>query len=308
MHYIDEYDWARVKKLGLLSNIKTPNDYLEATTLGSRISTDAFKNYKSVIPPSNLIQSLHKSMFEEVHPWAGQIRKEGQEVAAGQINCTLAKDIPKELNILNKEMISNSLEGSNDYKAQLIAYYHASFEEIHPFLDGNGRIGRIIMDGQTQKLMGKKLAYENFTRLEYIESLHIAQSQGNLDPFAHLIVTNSVSIKNPTIEQLRIREKDLLKERKKLGFIGTELDAIYGLGGFEPPITEGQAIKFAKSYPDTTRSVNSKTFDVLKDNQSLLLKQQSVQKELIKVREHLQKLNKRLDNSENLTKRLTRSL
>jgi hypothetical protein len=34
------------------------------------------------------------------------------------------------------------------------AFYHVRFENIHPFYDGNGRVGRLILMGQIRQSLG----------------------------------------------------------------------------------------------------------------------------------------------------------
>lgn len=53
-----------------------------------------------------------------------------------------AENVENELTGLIKEV--NSYEGGDVLKAA--AYFHARFEYIHPFADGNGRVGRTLMN------------------------------------------------------------------------------------------------------------------------------------------------------------------
>ena len=68
-----------------------------------------------------------------------------------------------------------------------IALVHYQFETIHPFLDGNGRIGRLLI---TLFLMGKKLlSHETFyisyflkrNRIEYYDRLMEVRMKGNFE-------------------------------------------------------------------------------------------------------------------------------
>ena len=69
------------------------------------------------------------------------------------------------------------------------AWTHAEFVRIHPFIDGNGRTSRLIMNYQ---LMGAEflpvsIAKEN--RLDYYNALEEYAVNKNLVPFTELIAT-----------------------------------------------------------------------------------------------------------------------
>lgn len=52
------------------------------------------------------------------------------------------EDVAEEM----KELLAELTEISNDKALTAAAYFHAKFENIHPFADGNGRTGRLAMN------------------------------------------------------------------------------------------------------------------------------------------------------------------
>ena len=70
---------------------------------------------------------------------------------------------------------------------ELAAWTHAEFVRIHPFLDGNGRASRLIMNYQllANGFPAVSIAKEN--RLEYFNTLEAYAVEGNLSPFADMI-------------------------------------------------------------------------------------------------------------------------
>ncbi len=70
---------------------------------------------------------------------------------------------------------------------ELAAWTHAEFVRIHPFIDGNGRISRLIMNYQLMinGFLPVSIAKEN--RLEYYNALEEYAVNGNLEQFSELI-------------------------------------------------------------------------------------------------------------------------
>ena len=55
-----------------------------------------------------------------------------------------AEDTPYEMAELIDDMHSTDINSSNVIKAA--AYFHCKMENIHPFSDGNGRTGRLLVN------------------------------------------------------------------------------------------------------------------------------------------------------------------
>jgi len=78
----------------------------------------------------------------------------------------------------------------------LSAYFHVTFEMIHPFIDGNGRVGRLLMNYILHKNRFPMINIPNKQKYKYYEMLEKAQVEGNLKPFVDflyvLIIENEI--------------------------------------------------------------------------------------------------------------------
>lgn len=86
-----------------------------------------------------------------------------------------------------KNFYMDMQEKKNLNPIELAAWTHAEFVRIHPFIDGNGRTSRLIMNYQLMKqgFLPVSIAKEN--RLEYYNTLEEYAVHGNLKPFTEMI-------------------------------------------------------------------------------------------------------------------------
>lgn len=84
---------------------------------------------------------LHKMLIANIRDdIAGRFRQEKEYVrVGGHIACA-----PKEVRPLLEDMLNNYHAKNHENIIKRIARLHLAFEHIHPFVDGNGRIGRTI--------------------------------------------------------------------------------------------------------------------------------------------------------------------
>lgn len=77
----------------------------------------------------------------------------------------------------------NLLADWNESKKDIyaIADFHQKFEHIHPFQDGNGRIGRFIILRQCIENSIDLIAIDDEYNKEYREALYEAQTTGNIN-------------------------------------------------------------------------------------------------------------------------------
>jgi Fic family protein len=75
---------------------------------------------------------------------AGRVRKENEYVRVGYY----IAPAPEKISGLLNDLIDNYLSNHGQYFIDNIGHFHCEFEHIHPFCDGNGRMGRLLVNIQ----------------------------------------------------------------------------------------------------------------------------------------------------------------
>ncbi|OGI60300.1 cell filamentation protein Fic [Candidatus Nomurabacteria bacterium RIFCSPHIGHO2_01_FULL_37_25] len=89
----------------------------------------------------DIILSLHKMLISNIRDdIAGRFRKDQEFVRVGNHIAPAPKEILERL----EKMLSSYHASSYENIIKRIARLHLAFEYTHPFIDGNGRIGRVL--------------------------------------------------------------------------------------------------------------------------------------------------------------------
>lgn len=98
----------------------------------------------------DLILKLHSILMNGIKDDAGFYRRHGVRIVGSNVPTANHIKVPA----LMSDIIENINKGQKDNIAH-VSNIHARFEQIHPFSDGNGRIGRLIL---TVMLLKKSIA------------------------------------------------------------------------------------------------------------------------------------------------------
>jgi len=77
------------------------------------------------------------------------------------------------------ELIEKFNSSENNDLIMKVACFHADFEKIHPFIDGNGRTGRLLLNLELMKNGYPITVIRNEEREEYYTALETAQSKAD---------------------------------------------------------------------------------------------------------------------------------
>ena len=153
----------------------------------------AIERLKKLPLCNRLLREIHDQLLsgvrgQEKNP--GEFRKSQNWIGAANCSLKEARYIPPNVNDMNLAMdeLERYMNNGDDYDPLIrISLIHYQFETIHPFLDGNGRVGRlmILLYLMEQGFISKPIIYISYflkkNQVEYYDRISEVRRSGNYE-------------------------------------------------------------------------------------------------------------------------------
>jgi len=169
-------------------NEKKPANFDELETRGVAQAFDYIRNANEELS-LQVIKKLHEFCFKETKQFAGKFRNvnvvirnsRGEVIHAGveKFNLMFA---------LNDLVVWYKKNKSRFRPLVLAAIIHNQFEYIHPFQDGNGRVGRLLLNFILLEHNYPPISISLEDRQEYYQTLQQYSNSGNLKPTMQFLI------------------------------------------------------------------------------------------------------------------------
>ncbi len=136
-----------------------------------------------------LIKKIHQICFKGSKKFAGKLRTVDVGIFDSQGRIVHRGVDPKHLKIALLDLIAWYKENKNKFKPLVLAaIVHNQFEYIHPFEDGNGRVGRLLLNFVLIKHNYPPINISLEDRAEYYKVLHGYQTKNSLLPTLKFLI------------------------------------------------------------------------------------------------------------------------
>ena len=153
----------------------------------------AIERLKKLPLCNRLLREIHDQLLSGVRgqeKYPGEFRKSQNWIGAANCSLKEARYIPPNVNDMNLAMdeLERYMNNGDDYDPLIrISLIHYQFETIHPFLDGNGRVGRlmILLYLMEQGFISKPIIYISYflkkNQVEYYDRISEVRRSGNYE-------------------------------------------------------------------------------------------------------------------------------
>jgi Fic family protein len=254
-----------LKKLGLTTTIKNIKDKRAENV--ALLMLEVRNNFQTKLS-EKLIKQWHGMLFSNskyINAGIYRTSEEPMQIVSGaagkekvHFEAPPSKQVPQEMKNFVKWYNAFKTKGNIRKIIVKTAITHLYFESIHPFEDGNGRIGRALIEKCLSESLGRQIIMSISQTIEkhknlYYDEIKRVQSTLEIDSwllyFAQLLVEsqqNSLDILDFSLKKTQFfdKYKSVMNERQTK-VINKMLDA--GKDGFEGGMTAKKYISIAKT-------------------------------------------------------------
>ena len=249
-----------------INEIKEVINYIKALDYG-------INRLQDIPMSSRLIKEIHKILIQGTrgtHKTPGEFRKTQNWLGPQGATLSEATFIPPPPNIL-MELISN-LEKFMHKKDEIpslikISLIHSQFETIHPFLDGNGRMGRLLITFYLYRegILSRPLLYLSFylkkNRIKYYDLLMKIRLEGNWEEWSSFFLKGIKEVSEEAANSAR--EIIILKNTILKSLFNNKISSIYAVEFLnllfsKPIVTSKELIKDLKVSKETANQIIKK--------------------------------------------------
>ncbi len=154
---------------------------------------------KEIITERDIL-SLNSIILEGITDRRGEYRKGEVEILGSDVNLAKASEIKSLMNEFTSELVKEQQENKK-HPVQQASEAHYKLVKIHPFVDGNGRTSRLLMNSLLIKNSYPPIIIEAGERNQYLTSLHKTDKTGNLNYFNEFIYNKALKTLDTYLEK-----------------------------------------------------------------------------------------------------------
>ncbi|CCE23758.1 Fic family protein [Methylotuvimicrobium alcaliphilum] len=201
-HWVLEWTYNSNAIEGNTLTLKETKVVLEGITIGGKSMREHFEviNHKNAIDyveaviagdeafSERLIKAIHQLVLKNIDsPNAGVYRHENVLIAGSLHRPPDFLPVPEQM----AELVE-SYHAVDGHPLERAARLHVDFVKIHPFVDGNGRTARLLMNFDLMKAGFLPVIFQAADRLAYYEALDKAHIQNDYRDFFQLSIAAEV--------------------------------------------------------------------------------------------------------------------
>ncbi|MBF7081606.1 Fic family protein [Desulfallas sp. Bu1-1] len=175
---------------GITVGGKTLREHLEIIDHKDAIEYIEDYIHEKIPLTETFIRNIHHMVLKSTFPGeAGKYREKNIIITGSKHKPPEAIEVPA----LMREMVDKynaDWQAEHPLKAAAMLHWRTTF--IHPFIDGNGRVARLLMNFSLMQKGYPPVIFKKEDRLRYLEALEEASKEGKLDSFLELTLQSAM--------------------------------------------------------------------------------------------------------------------